>query len=140
MSRGSVSGGWTSHKRRKKALAIKQSLNASRFTEKYKRILRLCLLSEVVQHASNVKFGPEIYCATKKRDTVVFEGFYERVEEVAADLGKVGSLPHAKSSVIEGDARQSSSLMRRRSFTHCICSPPYPTEHDYTRNSRLALA
>ncbi len=140
MKSGMLKRGWISPRPLKKALAIKQSLNASRFTEKYKRILRLCLLSEVVHHASNVKFGPEIYCATKKRDTLVFEGFYERVEEVAADLGKVGSLPHAKSSVIEGDARQSSSLMHRRSFTHCICSPPYPTEHDYTRNSRLELA
>jgi len=27
-----------------------------------------------------------------------------------------------------------------RRFSAGICSPPYPTEHDYTRNSRLELA
>ena len=25
-------------------------------------------------------------------------------------------------------------------FSGVVCSPPYPTEHDYTRNSRLELA
>jgi hypothetical protein len=83
---GMLKRGWISPKPLKKALAIKQSLDTSGRTEKYKRILRLCLLSEVVHHASNVKFGPEIYCAAKKKDAPVFEGFYERIEQVAADL------------------------------------------------------
>ena len=28
----------------------------------------------------------------------------------------------------------------KRQFSALICSPPYPTEHDYTRNCRLELA
>jgi len=70
----------------------------------------------------------------------VFSGFYKRVEHVAADLDVVEVLPIAATTVIEGDARRLSELFPKRSFTHCICSPPYPTEHDYTRNSRLELA
>jgi hypothetical protein len=42
--------------------------------------------------------------------------------------------------VLEGDARKASGVLGRKTFTHCVCSPPYPTEHDYTRNSRLELA
>jgi hypothetical protein len=140
LNSGMLRRGWISTKPLKKAIAIKQSLGASRATEKYKRLLRLSLLSEVVHHASNVKFGPEIYCGAPKRDVAVFSGFYERVEQVAADLDIVETLPPATATVIEGDARESSRLLGSRSFTHCICSPPYPTEHDYTRNSRLELA
>lgn len=137
---GMLKRGWISAEPLKKTIAIKQSLAASRATERYKRLLRLCLLSEVVHHASNVKFGPEIYCSARKRDAAVFSGFYKRVEQVAADLDVVRSLPRVSATVVEGDARRSSRVLRGRSFTHCICSPPYPVEHDYTRNSRLELA
>jgi hypothetical protein len=132
--------GWISAKPLKKAIAIKQSVEANSCTERYKRVLRLCLVSEVVQHASNVKFGPEIYCAAPKTDVAVFSGFNRRLEQVAGDLDIVESFPRVRATVVEGDSRRSSRFLRGRSFTHCICSPPYPTEHDYTRNSRLELA
>jgi hypothetical protein len=137
---GMLKRGWISIKPLKKAIAIKQSLGACGATARYKRLLWLSLLSEVVHHASNVKFGPEIYCSARKRDAAVFSSFYKRVEQIAADLDIVEALPPASTTVIEGDARRSSRLLRSRSFTHCISSPPYPTEHDYTRNSRLELA
>jgi hypothetical protein len=137
---GMLKRGWICPKPLKKALAIKRSLAKHSCTEKYKRALRLCLLSEVVLHASNVKFGPEIYCARKKWDVAVFGGFRKRAEQVAKDLDIVKSLETAAATVLEGDARRSSSVLGRRKFTHCVCSPPYPTEHDYTRNSRLELA
>jgi hypothetical protein len=137
---GMLDRGWICPKPLKKALAIKRSIAKHRCTDKYKRVLRLCLLSEVVRHASNVKFGPEIYCAKKKWDVAVFGGFRKRVNQVAEDLDIVESLPVADAIVIEGDSRKSSTLLPRRKFTHCVCSPPYPTEHDYTRNSRLELA
>lgn len=137
---GMLKRGWISSKPLKKAIAIKQSLESSNCTEPYRRVLRLCLLSEVVHHASNVRFGPEIYCAVRKRDAAVFIGFNKRVEQVARDLNIVKPFLRARATVVEGDARRASRLLRGRSFTHCICSPPYPTEHDYTRNSRLELA
>lgn len=140
LNSGMLRRGWISTKPLKKAIAIKQSIGANGATERYKRLLQLSLLSEVVHHASNVKFGPEIYCSARKRDVAVFSGFYNRVQQVAADLDIVETLPPTITTVIEGDARRSSKLFGNRSFTHCICSPPYPTEHDYTRNSRLELA
>ncbi len=137
---GMIKRGWISVRPLKKAIALKQGISATGATARYKRLLRLCLLSEVVHGASNVKFGPEIYCGKRKKDAGVFRGFIERVEQVAADLDIVETLDPVRATVVEGDARQSSRLLTRRTFTHCVCSPPYPTEHDYTRNARLELA
>ena len=137
---GMLKRGWICPKPLRKALALKRSVGEQGCTEKYTRVLQLCLLSEVVQHASNVKFGPEIYCSKKKWDVEVFSGFRKRAEQVAADLDIVESLQTTAATVVEGDSRKSSNLLARQKFTHCICSPPYPTEHDYTRNSRLELA
>jgi hypothetical protein len=46
-------------------------------------------------------------------------------------------------TILQGDSRQRrtfASICKRKSISAVICSPPYPTEHDYTRNSRLELA
>lgn len=137
---GMLKRGWICDKPLRKALSLKRAISKHACTNKYKQLLRLCLLSEVVHHASNVKFGPEIYCAKKKRDVAVFSGFSQRVHSAAEDLALVDSLPVPKTSVLEGDARRTSKVVGKRKFTHAVCSPPYPTEHDYTRNSRLELA
>ena len=137
---GMLKRGWITRKPLRKAIALKQSLANDSATGRYKALLRLCLLSEVVYHASNVKFGPEIYCSRKKRDVAVFSGFRDRVVQAAADLDTVRQIATTSSVVVEGDSRRLGPLLCGRTFTHCICSPPYPTEHDYTRNSRLELA
>lgn len=137
---GMLRRGWISRKPLRKAVAIKRSLGSDRATQRYKDLLRLCLMTEVVRHASNVKFGPEIYCSKKKRDVAVFSGFLKRVRQASSDLKKVNLIAPSAPRIVEGDARRSSRLLQGRTFTHCICSPPYPTEHDYTRNSRLELA
>ena len=62
---------------------------------------------------------------------------------MSRDLGIVRDMAGATARVISGDARFCSALLRRkgyRRFHAVICSPPYPAEHDYTRNSRLELA
>jgi hypothetical protein len=49
----------------------------------------------------------------------------------------------ANAKVFRGDSRSCAELLSRngyRRFHAVICSPPYPAEHDYTRNSRLELA
>ncbi len=137
---GMLKRGWISRKPLEKALAIKRALIVDTATTRYKRLLQLCLLSEIVYRAANVKFGPEIYCSKKKRDVALFRAFRRRVRDVAADLEIVRSLGATRTTVLEGDARATSQLLKGRRFTHCICSPPYPTEHDYTRNARLELA
>lgn len=49
----------------------------------------------------------------------------------------------AASHVLRGDARRCSTILRRGGYDKvhvAITSPPYPAEHDYTRNTRLELA
>src|SRR5207244_7371164 len=51
-------------------------------------------------------------------------------------------LPGSRVAVMQGDARDCGNVLRASAgaFTAAISSPPYPTEHDYTRNTRLELA
>jgi hypothetical protein len=141
-SSGMLKRGWISPKPLHKALAIKASIRSLAQRRQYKDALMLALISEVVDGASNVKFGPELYCGPPKEDADVVGGFSARVEDMARDLTVVrGIKPSIR--VISGDARRGADLRaaaRSADFDAVICSPPYPAEHDYTRNSRLELA
>jgi hypothetical protein len=143
VSSGMVRRGWISREPLRKAIAIKSSIESLATTSAHKNALMLALLSEIIQGASNVKFGPELYCGKKKRNFDVFAGFEKRVKAFASDLEKVSLLQAGKVRVFEGDSRKCYDILgnhRKRRYTAAICSPPYPTEHDYTRNSRLELA
>jgi hypothetical protein len=62
---------------------------------------------------------------------------------MAEDLEVARRAQRGHARVILGDARECSRLIipiERRKISAVICSPPYPTEHDYTRNARLELA
>jgi hypothetical protein len=103
----------------------------------------LALISEVINSSSNIKFGPELYCAKRKSDADVFAGFGRRVRTFASDLEKVAALKAGKIHVFQGDSRDCYEVMKHCStapYAAAICSPPYPSEHDYTRNARLELA
>jgi hypothetical protein len=59
------------------------------------------------------------------------------------DLYKVETCDPPGALVVLGDSRDTDNIVEQHSlnkFSAVICSPPYPTEHDYTRNSRLELA
>jgi hypothetical protein len=140
---GMLERGWISNQPLRKAIAIKSSIESLKTTKSYKETLTLALIAEVVQGASNIKYGPELYCATKRRDADVYSGFKQRVIRMASDLQKVRNIDSGVALVLEGDARKCHELVRpirRRRFSAAICSPPYPAEHDYTRNTRLELA
>jgi hypothetical protein len=138
---GMISRGWISPLPLRRAIAIKYAIAELRTTQRYRDALLLALISEVVGSASNVKFGPELYCGPKKSDWDVFGGFWTRVKTMAKDLNLVKGRG-AKCTVLDGDARNPSACVPKRlgQFSAVICSPPYPAEHDYTRNSRLELA
>lgn len=132
---------WISVKPARKVVALKRAINQLRIPADYKQILRLALIAETVQGSSNVKFGPELYCAKVKRDASVFTGFKTRVEKMCEDLALVSGTRHGYASVIMGDSRACGKYLKRKGqFASLISSPPYPAEHDYTRNSRLELA
>ncbi len=142
-STGFLDRGWMSAKPLRKAIALKRSIQALSATSRYKNALTLALISEVVAEASNVKFGPELYCGPAKDNHEVFAGFLERVETMASDLSTVAELPGSSVEIIEGDSRAVGtikSVADHAPYAAVISSPPYPGEHDYTRNSRLELA
>lgn len=141
-SSGMLARGWISSKPLQKAIALKRSILLISASQPYKEALLLALISEIVRGASNVKFGPELYCVPPKKDSLVLEGLISRVYAMAEDLKRAHHIGAGTSRVLFGDSRESSFLRQhcRGPFDAVICSPPYPTEHDYTRNSRLELA
>lgn len=140
---GMIKRGWISPEPLRKAIALKTSILNLRTIREYKDALMLAFIAEVVQNASNVRFGPELYCGVAKLDVDVFSGFIKRVQDIAKDLALASFSDDIEVKVIEGDARDCNNLLRHYAsgpYAAVICSPPYPTEHDYTRNSRLELA
>jgi hypothetical protein len=142
-SSGMLDRGWISPAPLVQCLAIKQCISELRAGASYKSALLLALIAEVVDGASNVKFGPELYCGPPRSEIDVLAGFIDRVETIAFDLRTVRKLQrHGKARVLRGDARQCEALLPKTlaKFAAVICSPPYPAEHDYTRNARLELS
>jgi hypothetical protein len=140
---GMIDRGWISPAPLRKAIAIKQVIKALPTTKAYKDLLLLALIAEVVWATSNVKFGPELYCGDAKEDHDVLLGFSNRVRRMSMDLLAMRDVPSADSLVIWGDSRSCAAALggsRRPRFSALITSPPYPAEHDYTRNTRLELA
>jgi hypothetical protein len=142
-SAGMLDRGWICPEPLRKALLLKHLIQQTKTTSKYRNALMLSLISEITFGSSNVKFGPELYCGPRRGDNDVLSGFINRVRNMADDLSKVRTLKSGKVGVIQGDARECDSVLGKvggGKFTAGICSPPYPTDHDYTRNARLELA
>ena len=142
-SAGMLERGWISPGPLRKALAIKRAIAALKTKQDYKNALMLALIAEVVNAASNVRFGPELYCTKAKRDPEVLQGFSRRIVQMQEDLDRITAHDDVALDVFQGDARNYFDLLqatRGNKFTALISSPPYPAEHDYTRNARLELA
>lgn len=106
--------------------------------EKIKDILRL-VLSSIVVPASNVSFGPN-FGLRKPKDTVNVIGMYkEKINRIKEDLKEVQSLDGAEVRTKKGDTRKLTSYLTDEKFDHVITSPPYPQDHDYSRQTRLEL-
>jgi len=109
----------------------------------YKLLLRLALASCMVESVANVRFGPEIYVVNGSGNYDVLSKFKAKVQDIMEDLQDVQNITKpGKADVIDGDSRECASLLRGRGIERVnfvITSPPYPTEKDYTRNTRLEL-
>ena len=132
---------WISLKPARKIVALKRAIKGLRAPKNCKNALMLALTAETVDGSSNVKFGPELYCGKPRRDAAVFSQFETRVVKMCNDLTLVNGTEYGSASVVQADSRDCGSFLRAtKRFAALISSPPYPTEHDYTRNSRLELA
>lgn len=139
---GMIERGWIRIPHLEQAISIKLAIGAISTIDRYRKAFTLALLREVVEGASNVKFGPEIYCGPEKPDRDVIGAFADRVQSMVSDL-RLAPAISVGATVIQGDARNVSAAIKytpRRPFDAVISSPPYPNEHDYTRNARLELA
>lgn len=103
-------------------------------------LLRLVLVSTVLGDISNVAYGPEIFVKKSKKEAKkdVWAAFERRSRWALEDL-KDAPKVSATSKAVEMDSRDLTGAAKIGSVSHVITSPPYPTEKDYTRNSRLEL-
>ena len=103
-------------------------------------LLRLLLTAAVQESVANIAFGPELFVkkakVSQKKDS--FGAFEAKVHEALHDLKNAPKL-RARSKAMVADSRELGRVMEPESVSHVITSPPYPTEKDYTRNSRLEL-
>jgi len=148
--------GWLSKKPLKKMKVLKyhiEELPDDDLTD----LLKLAMIAILPEDVGNVRFGPE---ATRDRkqegDKDVFTIFKSKLDEIEEDLESVqgavesGEVEPGDTEIIRADARQLADTLREESEllntdkhdgeVDClITSPPYPAEHDYTRNQRLEL-
>lgn len=139
---GMVERGWISRTNLRRAIALKNAIATIETTPQYRDALTLALLTSVVQDLSNIRYGPELYCAAVRPPADADVVWALRVESMVDDLALVADY-RSTGTILQGDSRNLTSVMRnaRAGQAHAvICSPPYPAEHDYTRNTRLELA
>lgn len=141
---GMVDRGWITETHLRDCIALKRAVSILKTGPKYSNLLFLALLDTIVRDASNVKFGPELYCGPEKKNVDVFSSFSTRIEKMFSHIGLMEKQQRETPCVvISGDSRKIGSALSRYpavAFDCVITSPPYPTEHDYSRNARLELA
>lgn len=146
ISSGMLERGWMSEVPFYKSVLLLNEIKkfaAGKLDESVLTALQIALASILVESAANVSFGPEIYVSGRKENADVLQAFSEKVDKMATDLEVVQNLASTShTQVIEGDARLCDRVLHENavsSVDFVITSPPYPTEKDYTRQTRLEL-
>jgi DNA modification methylase len=148
--------GWLSEKPLKKMKVLRyhvEELPDDDVTD----LLRLAMIAILPEDVGNVRFGPE---ATRDRkqegDKDVYTILKNKLDDIEQDLEKVqqavdsGEVDPGETEVLRADARKLADSLTEESellqgdkhngeIDYLITSPPYPAEHDYTRNQRLEL-
>lgn len=140
---GMIDRGWISAVPLKHALALKQAILHASPNAACRDAFLLALVANLSTKIGNMKYGPEIYCGPAKRSVDVWQIFRGNVVQMVRDLCIAENLELGAARVLKGDARNCSSILKRNGYKKvhvAITSPPYPAEHDYTRNTRLELA
>lgn len=111
--------------------------------QEYTRALKVILASCIVETVANVRFGPELYVVKGSGVYDVLSAFRSKANSVANDLRSVAEIEKpGDTTVLEGDSRNCNKVLQKAGIDqidYVITSPPYPTEKDYTRQTRLEL-
>lgn len=138
-SSGLISRGWISPRPALKALLVAEPIWG--LPERTRNFLLLSLIGLLVPDISNMSYGPEIYRSRIRRDVDVFGLFMRRVQQ---NLDAVATLRNSryrsKADVKLGDSVNGAlRALPRNSIGAVITSPPYLSDHDYSRLTRLEL-
>ena len=141
---GMIERGWIARATATQAATIKRWIDRTASGQPVYRFLMLALITTVVKDLANVKFGPELYCVSARDEPPdVVTHLIGRLNTMVADLESYRDVPRTVAQVRVGDARDGRTLRTAARWGNgpafIVTSPPYPTEHDYTRNSRLEL-
>ncbi len=142
-SSGMIERGWISEMAACRSAAIKRWIDRKIHGGPIWRFFMLALVSSIVRDISNVKFGPELYCvSTPDEPPDIALCVSARLDAMVRDLATL-CVSTKSARVRLGDSRDGRTLRTAvnwsKSPAFVVTSPPYPTEHDYTRNSRLEL-
>ncbi|ERH11842.1 MAG: DNA methylase, partial [halophilic archaeon J07HB67] len=148
--------GWLSETPRKKMQVLRHHV-AALPDDPVTDLFRLAMVAILPEDVGNVRFGPE---ATRDRsaegDRDVEHILTQKLDRIESDLEEIqqvvrdGTINPGETEIVDGDARRINETLPERSrllgserhadgVDYVITSPPYPAEHDYTRNQRLEL-
>jgi len=147
--------GWLSEKPLKKMLVLRHHIEEFP-KDPVTDLFQLAMCAVLPEDVANVGFGPEAYKTKKQEDVDVYGLFSTKLEKMETDLRRVkrtverGEIQPGTVETLIGDARDVDTVLRNESellkgnehagtVDYVITSPPYPAEHDYTRNQRLEL-
>ncbi len=148
--------GWLSEAPRRKMQVLRHHVAAFP-DDAVTDLFRLAMIAILPEDVGNVRFGPE---ATRDRtaegDRDIKHILSRKLDRIESDLEELqqvmqnGEIDPGETEIIDGDARRIGETLPERSrllesdrhadgVDYVITSPPYPAEHDYTRNQRLEL-
>ena len=114
--------------------------NYSWKNEKLKNLFYLAL-SSIILPSSNVRYGPGFGVIKPRHDVDVLLIFKRKIDRMILDLENISRNENKTTPYFTylGDSRILSKYFKRNSVDLMITSPPYPGDHEYTKNSRLEL-
>jgi len=142
ISSGMLEREWISEIPFLKVLGLLRAIKEVDIGVEVRDAMRLALAAILVKDVSNVRFGPELYVSGSKTDIDLLTIFGAKIQKMVSDLETVEVAPIKSATIIEGDSRECGRLLQDHeieSVDYVITSPPYPTEKDYTRQTRLEL-
>lgn len=139
VSSGLIRRGWISPLPALKTLLLAEALWNQ--PERIRNFLFLSLFGLLVPEISNMSYGPEIYRARRRKDRDVFGLFQARTSDNLSKLNLLRSeFEDANATIVHGNSTSEGlDHVSPESVDLVISSPPYLSDHDYSRLTRLEL-